>query len=125
MPNNMHLPTLDTFKYYLRVPQAGTHMLPFQDAVIAHGSAYDIYYFAKNIKGANIKKLQDATCKTHDIRHIFNFAKYIKGADLEVLGEVIRKSKNRAYIALAIAELGLSASMKTKLKKQLTLAILS
>ena len=56
MPNNMHPPTLDTFRYYLR-SQSTANLLPFQDAVIAHGSAYSIYYFAKNIKGADLEVL--------------------------------------------------------------------
>lgn len=61
------------------------------EAVINSKLAEFIYYFARYIKGANIKKLEDGIIKTQNIEYIHYFARDIKGANKErLLAEIER-----------------------------------
>ena len=81
----------------------GADIAKLTDAIIRRGNGLYIYYFAKDIKGADIDKLTDAVIKSGDPRAIYNFALNIKCADIEKLTDGKVKTKSIKYI-LEISE---------------------
>jgi hypothetical protein len=73
-------------------------IIKLQDQIIKSKDEEFIFYFAKNVKGADISKLQKAIIKTGKAEWIYMFAKDIKGADIPRLQDVVIKSGNTEWI---------------------------
>ena len=109
---------------YARKHNSTARISRLQDAVIKVGDFNYIYYFARDVEGANIEVLQDAIINLKSATHIYYFARDIKGANRELLCEIIRKSNDRHCIAWALEFRDISDGLRSKLEKQLTLAAL-
>ena len=71
-----------------------------QDACIATGSAYNIYHFFKQIKGASLKKTEDAFVESQNEEYCYYLARYIKGVNIQRLENVVIDCANPVYMYL-------------------------
>ena len=70
---------------------------------IAMGVNEYVYKFARNIKeGKNIDKLEDAIIATGDAEYIYYFARDVKDANIKKLEDAIMETKNAKYICCFI-----------------------
>jgi len=74
-----------------------------ENIVLASKSYYS-FYFARDIKGADIKKHEDIILNIDDNRWSFLFAKSVKGANIEKHFKKIFHSKDQLYINLFIEQ---------------------
>ena len=88
--------------YYFAKNIKGANIVKLEDAIINTNDARFIYYFARDIKGANIVKLEDAIINTNDSMYIYYFAKNVKGANINItkLTDAIMMIGNYEYICL-------------------------
>lgn len=57
----------------------------YEREVLALNSAYLSYYFARNIKGVNIKAHEKVILKSNNVKYGYKFAKDIAGANVTAL----------------------------------------
>lgn len=68
-----------------------------EEIVLAYGSVYYSYMFAKNVKGANIEAHQNVVLDSERSESIVNFAEYVKGANIEKLEEFILNDRREGF----------------------------
>ena len=61
-----------------------------------------IFYFARDVKGADISFLTKEICKTKNAEYIYKFATIIKEANIFELETAIFETENLQYIILFI-----------------------
>ena len=71
--------------------------LEHQQIVIDLGDAGYCYYFASNVKGADIDALQRVVIDSGDAEYCYEFARFIEGADIRALQQVVIDSGNGEY----------------------------
>lgn len=86
------------------IPKELVNVSEFEDYVISTGDAHYTYYWAREIRTANIPKLQKAIVNTGCYDYVASFACHIKEADRLYLEEVIIKSGNARAAYLYIKE---------------------
>ena len=95
-----------------------------KDEALATDDPYIVYRYARHAQPLCITSLQAAVCKLAKPQPILWFSEDIPGADLELLGEAMRKTNDAYYIQVFLKRFKISASLRTKLEKQLTIALL-
>ena len=84
--------------YYFAKNIKGANIVKLEDAIINTNDAEYLYYFTIDVKGANIVKLEDAIINTNDARFIYYFARDIKGANIVKLEDAIINTNDSMYI---------------------------
>ena len=89
---------------------------------IEKATPYGLYHLARATTTKDERTLiQTEICKCTIAQPIYWFAKDVEGADLELLGEALRKTLDPNYIKLFLKNVKVSAALELKLEKQLTL----
>lgn len=97
---------VELLKYIVERISAGTNpfsyqeIIEYENKIIETGDAYYIYFFARNVKGANISKLEDAIIEINDVRGMITFASIVAGANIERFTNIIIGMNNPEYIFL-------------------------
>ena len=76
----------------------GANIEKIEDAIIAYGDFEFIYYFATEVEGADIEKLEDAIIATGNAEYIYLFARDVKGANKEKLLHALINIQDIYYI---------------------------
>ena len=67
-------------------------------AISVLDSPYHMYWFARNIEGADIKVLQEGIISSKDLEPVCLFARDIPGANIAVLQDIVLSSKKLCYV---------------------------
>ena len=84
--------------FYFARDIKGANIEKIEDAIIAYGDFEFIYYFAEEVEGANIEKLEDAIIATGNAEYIYLFASDVKGANKEKLLHALINIQDIDYI---------------------------
>ena len=91
-------------------------------ALLSLNDFYYVYYFATDVKGANVSLIEQWVVKNAPAAFWFYyFAKNVQGSDRDLLGEAVRKSNDSPTI-LQFLNLKISDTLREKLEKQLTIS---
>ena len=84
--------------YFSRSYDFNKRILERIDGISYKEMPYAIAYFARDVKGADIKLLQDAVIKLGDPYAMLKFAEIVEGADLKLLQKEAKKCERREKI---------------------------
>lgn len=83
--------------YFFAKNIKGANIKAHGEVVINSGHPKFNYEFAKNIKGADTKAHEQVIISSEDPYWCYKFAKDVKGSNIQKLGEIIINSKNPSY----------------------------
>ena len=87
-----------SYIYYFAIDVKGANIEKLEDAIIKAGNFEYIKLFAKKVHGANVEKIEDSVISTNNAERIYEFAIDVKDANIEKLEDAIIATKDSEYI---------------------------